>query len=571
MTKAPRKTAERKTQPEMPGKRIVIFADGTGNSFSGNESNIWRLAQALDKTGQSGPSLQLMRYVPGVGTSGNALIRAVDGATGFGVPANVRKLYRFLCWNCDPQDQIFLFGFSRGAFTVRTLAAMIAAQGLMPSTRPDGTRVSAAEMRRNAMAAWLAYRKKTAPFVPDGASVWDPRQWQMNPLTALARGARDLLTDRLRDLRGQDRHARVVANLPAERKPLAVKVHFMGLFDTVEAYGMPLEVLTDIWNRLIWPIKFRNQRPAPIIGHLCHALALDDERHSFHPIRVDISPRTDDGLPVPKTRELWFAGMHSDVGGGYPDDEVSFEPLLWIAAEAAAKGLVFDDRMLDSYRRRLYPQALIHDSRAGLAMFYAYAPRQVTDDPRYGGAAVIDHSVVAKMDYGASGYSPQVLPATVRVRPRDSDDTADWAALPAFAKVRQERAVAAWAALVKRRKTMGLISAAIVTVLALLPVLEVILGAPPPASDLAAWLGWIVGGLVPSWALTWIDAMVLRWPISLPLLGLILWIWSYNQGLAHRIRDAARKLWAAPQSLCPTEVDTGFGEGQAKTRRPEPD
>ncbi len=114
---------------ERQPKKLIVFADGTGNAFASQESNVWRLYQALDKAQGPDGILQLARYIPEVGTSSVAVIRLLDGATGFGVPANVRKLYRFLCWNWQPGDEIHLFGFSRGAFTVRTLAGLVACRG----------------------------------------------------------------------------------------------------------------------------------------------------------------------------------------------------------------------------------------------------------------------------------------------------------------------------------------------------------------------------------------------------------------------------------------------------------
>src|SRR5262249_49945801 len=96
-------------------KRIVIFADGNGNTFLTQESNVWRLYDALDK---SQPD-QIACYIRGVGTSSIKVLSALDAATGFGVPSNVRQLYRFLCRNWEPGDQVFVFGFSRGAFTIR--------------------------------------------------------------------------------------------------------------------------------------------------------------------------------------------------------------------------------------------------------------------------------------------------------------------------------------------------------------------------------------------------------------------------------------------------------------------
>ena len=85
-------TALPASAPKGKGRKIVIFADGTGNSFSVQESNVWRLYRALDTTEQNGKAMQLARYIPGVGTSGNAVIRMIDGVPRSGGPYNVRKL-----------------------------------------------------------------------------------------------------------------------------------------------------------------------------------------------------------------------------------------------------------------------------------------------------------------------------------------------------------------------------------------------------------------------------------------------------------------------------------------------
>src|SRR5215217_6103115 len=100
----------------MSKRKIVLFADGTGNAFTTQESNVWRIYRALDLS----QSDQIGFYVKGVGTSGFGPWAKLDGATGIGVPANVRMLYRFLSWNWREGDEIYAFGFSRGAFTIRT-------------------------------------------------------------------------------------------------------------------------------------------------------------------------------------------------------------------------------------------------------------------------------------------------------------------------------------------------------------------------------------------------------------------------------------------------------------------
>lgn len=534
----PNVTANR--QPAAKNKKIVIFADGTGNSFTSQESNVWRLYRALDKTARPGEALQLARYIPGVGTSGNAVIRVIDGVTGIGVPSNVRKLYRFLCWNWAPGDEIYLFGFSRGAFTVRTLASMVAMQGLMPR-EIDGKRVSGPEMSRNTMAAWLAYRAETAPLVPKGMSKFNPLNWRMNPLISIVRAVRDGVTGFWRWALGRMPHKDVLSAQPPLCKAGQVPIRFMGLFDTVEAYGMPVEELRAVWNRLIWPIRFRNGRASPVVGKVRHALSLDDERRSFHPIRFTVSPRPD-GQQVPETQELWFAGVHSDVGGGYPDDETAYEPLLWIADEATQQELVFDTQELARYRRRLYPQALMHDSRAGMGSIYRYCPREVLEDADHGNQAVAHHSVVEKMTTGANGYVPLGLPDGFRVYPANGSG---WDGAKPAPFQRDRVRLAALQGLIRRRKATNWISILLVVSLAALPVRDWWYGTGVEPVGFVRGVAQVLGGLLPGWTVTWVEVLCARWWISLPVLAAIGAIHLFNQSLAYKIRDAAGKLWVS--------------------------
>src|SRR5262245_20161030 len=145
-----------RTNAGSTGRKFILFADGTGSAFTTQESNVWRLYEALDRTKPD----QVAYYIKGVGTAGWRPFAALDGATGIGVPSNVRRLYRFLCWNWQPGDEIYMFGFSRGSFTARTLTALIASEGLVPAVI-DQAPVTHAEMRRNAMAAWRSYRRRS--------------------------------------------------------------------------------------------------------------------------------------------------------------------------------------------------------------------------------------------------------------------------------------------------------------------------------------------------------------------------------------------------------------------------
>ena len=536
-------------RPKRPGKKLVIFADGTGNAFSVQESNVWRLYQALDKSERPAGLQQIARYIPGVGTSSNKLIRYLDGITGFGVPSNVRKLYRFLCWNWEPDDEIYLFGFSRGAFTVRTLASMIYRQGLMPrvvADRKTGTRVvGKSEMKRNVAAAWRAYRWKTAPLVEDEERVWNPLNWKMNPLIEAGRYLRDGVVAVKRWAMGQDQHATVLSQRHPEARDGTVAIRLMGVFDTVEAYGTPVKELSDLVNWLIWPLKFRNFTCSKVVRKVRHALVLDDERLTFHPLRFDQR-----GLPPgQEIQELWFAGTHSDVGGGYPDNAVSLDPLVWMKEEAQSQELRFDELIMMRHERGRYPQALIHDSRAGLASLYRYAPRRFGadsgDERETGGSPVLHHSAARKMQVGADGYAPLLLPADFRVYPSNGQR---WSGIADHALTRDEQAAGEVRRLVGWRKVTNGLTILCLAALVALPFLpEDFLGIISqdmrPSPKLLAGAEWLIGGLVPGWAYTWVVALLENWVISLVLIGAVATIHLVNEALGNRIKDRANAIW----------------------------
>jgi len=374
-------------------KKIVVFADGTGNAFSTQESNVWRLYDALDQTFPG----QIAHYIKGVGTSGFKPFAILDGATGIGVPSNVRKLYRFISRNWEPGAEIYMFGFSRGAFTIRTLIGMIHSEGLIP-VETDGEPTSHAEMRRNSMAAWRAYRSKTT-------------SWKDTLFTiTITRLIRDILLGLLH-LAGWlffgHRFYRTVAGETLRQARNNVPITFVGLFDTVEAFGVPIEEFRRAIDWAIWPISFRNKILNDKVACARHALSLDDERETFHPLRFDLekSPHPE------RIKEVWFAGVHSDVGGGYPEDGSAHVPLAWMMDEIG-DGLRYLPGARQTLADKASAYAPVHDSRSGLAVFYRYSPRLVGYN---GGPPVIHHSVAEKIAFGAERYAPVTLPDTARV------------------------------------------------------------------------------------------------------------------------------------------------------------
>jgi uncharacterized protein (DUF2235 family) len=390
-------------------KKIVILADGTGNGRLVQVSNINRLSQALCLSDKD----QVVYYIPGVGTEGFKPLAMLDGATGFGVPSNVRKLYRFLSWNWEPREPrpaIYMFGFSRGAFTIRMLIDLIHKQGLLP-TEFGGKRVTHQEMVRNSNDAWRAFcaqdeeRKKNI--------------WVLLRLPKL----RDAVLGVWKQLRGQPSYADV-KEAASDRQPCKLSIDFVGLFDTVEAYGVPIEEMRDVIHRFVFPIKFGGDHTIwKQVNRVRQALSLDDERLTFHPIRVSLleddlkEPEDDLRTPKPKRiEEVWFAGVHSDVGGGYPDDMTAHCPLVWMIREVenaeADRALNFHATALAGFRSIATPFGPLHNSRAGAAVLYRYDPRQVTlTDPENHPYCrpTVHHTVVERLVDGSDDYAPLAL------------------------------------------------------------------------------------------------------------------------------------------------------------------
>ncbi len=244
------------------------------------------------------------------------MLRVIGLALGFGVKRNVLTLYKFLCrnyWHDETDntrhDKIWMFGFSRGAFTIRVLAGLIDSQGLV-SCRTE------AELEQNAVAAYRAYRaeafKTQIPWVCGG------------------RWIRDRLMSFWRSLTGGASYSEIQQRTLDEGRR-HVPIHFIGVWDTVVAYGLPIDELTIAVDKWVWPMKFRETSLLKNVRHGRHALSLDDERRTFHPVPwCEVTEGTmarKAEVPDDRLLQVWFPGMHADVGGGYPDDGLAYVPL----------------------------------------------------------------------------------------------------------------------------------------------------------------------------------------------------------------------------------------------------
>jgi uncharacterized protein (DUF2235 family) len=234
-------------------KNIVLLSDGTGNSAAKIfKTNVWRLYQALDRADPPSPNKrrQIAFYDDGVGTSAFRPLAVLGGAFGLGLKRNVKELYTFLCQNWQEGDDIYVFGFSRGAFTIRVLIGMIATQGVIPGRSLDPAKLK--------QAVDAAYKRDRQDYETVWGRLLRGEFWSLQNKTAVS------------------------PSVPEDH--VQVRVKFVGLWDTVDAYGLPIDELKRGLDRWVFGLSFPDQNLSPIVDRACHALALDDERRTFHPV-----------------------------------------------------------------------------------------------------------------------------------------------------------------------------------------------------------------------------------------------------------------------------------------------
>jgi uncharacterized protein (DUF2235 family) len=386
-------------------KRIIVLSDGTGNSAARVwRTNVWRMYQAIDLTN----GRQVGLYDDGVGTSSFAPLAVIGGAFGWGLKRNVLDLYRFVCANYEEGAEIYGFGFSRGAFTIRVLMGLIAREGLVPAT-------SDRQLRRDAAAAYRQYRHR---FSTTGSA----------HTVKFFRRVRDRLIDFWKRLRKEPTYAET------EKRPVP-SIRFLGLWDTVAAYGLPVEEMTRGVNMWLWPLSLPDRELNPKVRRACHALALDDERTTFHPVLwTEKGERAAlKNIQEERISQVWFTGMHSNVGGGYPDDGLAHVSLRWMMDQAKACDLELkkDEETIEEVALAADQDGRLYDSRRGLGGYYRYGPRKLADlvtgamgepgDEIAIERPKIHESVLQRIKHGARGYAPIGLPANYRVVKQNGD------------------------------------------------------------------------------------------------------------------------------------------------------
>ena len=379
----------------MSHKNIIICSDGTGNSANkGRGTNVFKLFEAVDVENASGTK-QLVIYDDGVGTSRLAPLRHFTGATGAGLARNVRQLYRALSLCYEPGDRIYLFGFSRGAYTARVVAGIITDCGIIDLKKPSPIQ-------------WLGFLKpgdglwlRFVSWRCWRAHRWGYKSWLESAfdfvMTKL--GLKALLSPAFRALGLGIDPEQFRARFATPDTKEGGQVRFIGVWDTVAAVGLPLQGLTDFVDKVLFRFTFPNRALSDRVAKACHALAIDEERRSFWPVlwhendeeavfnkatfeqvSDDYSASHDgesdpDLFKEPRIEQVWFAGVHSNVGGGYPKQGLSLVALDWMLDNAARHGLRFSNTARNTIRETQNVYDKLYNSRRGPGVLYHYKPR----------------------------------------------------------------------------------------------------------------------------------------------------------------------------------------------------
>lgn len=547
------------------GRNIVLLSDGTGNSAAKVwRTNVWRTFEALDLSGSD----QVAFYDDGVGTSSFKPLAILGGAFGFGLKRNVIEIYKFACRNVRTEDdEIFGFGFSRGGFTIRIVAGLMLNQGLVVADNE-------AELDRRAHQAYRQYRRERFHTI-----------WRIENIF---RTIRDWFLRKDYDKRN-NRQLR--------------RIRFMGVWDTVAAYGLPLDEMTRGVSKFIVPLELPDHAlNRGRVARACQALALDEERTTFHPELWDertsppepFDPDAERFIRNEQISQVWFAGVHSNVGGGYPDDSLAYVPFVWMITEAQRCGLIFKsdqgrppadpDTFKNAISRR-DKDGRLYDSRAGLGSYYRYGPRKLAElcneiFSRKRGDAVfvarpkIHESAFKRIGNRAHAYAPSGLPAVY-------DVVTDGGAIltpdqygfetDAMAAARAESQEHIWNDIWKRR----LVYFATVGATLWLIVFPLVSGARR-VDEFYSPIRWVsdiirfVGGFLPGFAKTWVNgfARAPGWFIALSVLVIVLMVWG--MWIASRISNRMGEIWnGAPwhRPGYPAVLSTGCAPTRFMSRR----
>lgn len=341
-------------------KRIISCSDGTWNKPGKKDrgievkTNVAKMYECICSRGQDDIE-QVKIYDEGVGTGYSWKDRLLGGATGKGIDKNIKDIYEFFLLNYEPGDQIFLFGFSRGAYTARSIAGFIRNCGILKR-----------ENIHLVDKAYSFYRDRNDYTCPDS------------------------------DLMKSFRATYCVEN--------TTPIHFMGVWDTVGALGIPLP-----WYKIanMARYKFHDVKLSSFVKHAYHALAIDEKRSLFSPTLWQKSKSVlENNHHQQQLEQRWFAGVHSNVGGGYADCHLSNLCLQWLIDKAKDAGMCYNDPPLIITTE--HDKGELRNSYSPFYWFWLPKWRKVdVKDPHTN--QTIDESVWERYKEGSKKYRPRNL------------------------------------------------------------------------------------------------------------------------------------------------------------------
>jgi uncharacterized protein (DUF2235 family) len=327
------------TEPSTQGRRLILLLDGTWNNRDDN-TNIFHLNNLVGDVGIDGKR-QVKRYFKGVGTG--LLDHVSGGVFGFGLDENIRAAYEWLIEHYEEGDEVFLFGFSRGAFTARSLCGLLSNCGLL---RPG------APLTITQLFQGYARMRPKRGLIGSLSKLFGRRQIAFRPLYTLLRLKYQDAEKERAGISGEEK--RFDDSLShAERWLLrwtrSIHIQCIGVFDTVGSMG--LDALGIHWlHTQKW--AFHNTNPNRVIRYGFQALAIDENRanfahipwNKFIPKELEERSKQEQHRKIfgePDIHQRWFVGAHANIGGGYASNPLCVFPLVWIMECASQLGLGF--------------------------------------------------------------------------------------------------------------------------------------------------------------------------------------------------------------------------------------
>ena len=314
-------------------KRIVVCCDGTSNKYGAHNTNLVGVFEAIVRDDQ-----QIGFYDPGVGTfdplgrfMGKRVGKILGDAFGWGLQQNIEDAYEYLMNHYETEDELYLFGFSRGAFTVRSLAGMLHKCGLL--------------------------QKGSKNLIPYASAMYNTRNNDK-----IANGFKDTFCQ-------------------------PCKPFFIGVWDTVASLGY-------FFGR-----RFFDATLHPDTRYGCHAISIDEQRKKFLPSIWD----EDNVVGGQTIEQVWFPGVHSDVGGSYPERGLSDGALVWLLRHAEDAGLQLKPGWEEGHNPDPTDKNALHQSRKGFWKLWCKVHRDIPEGSK------IHQSAIDRLNADI-GYSPPNLP-----------------------------------------------------------------------------------------------------------------------------------------------------------------